>query len=83
MLCLVKQWKTWETELYIRLISNKRDYLKWTSKPSYMSQKLFENDLIAIRKRKDTLKLNKPAYAGMSISDLSKVIDTRVPLCLH
>ena len=48
-----------------------------------MSQKLFENDLIAMRKRKDTLKLNKPAYAGMSISDLSKVIDTRVPLCLH
>ena len=23
----------------VRLVSNKKDYLKWTSKPSYMSQK--------------------------------------------
>ena len=35
---------------------------KWTSKPSYMSHKIFENDLVAIRKNKVTLTLNKPAY---------------------
>ena len=23
----------------VRLVSNKKDYLKWTSRPSYMSQK--------------------------------------------
>ena len=26
--------------------------LKWTSKPSYMSQKIFDNDIVAIRKSK-------------------------------
>ena len=68
----------------VRLMSNKEDYLKWTSKPSYMSQNLlFGNDLIAIRKSKVTLKHNKPAYAAMSILDLSKVINIQVPLWLH
>ena len=39
-----------------------------------MSQKIFGNDLVAIRKTKFTLKLNKPACVGMRISDLSKVL---------
>ena len=34
-----------------------------------MSQNLFNNDLIAIRKIKAALTLNKPAYAGMCTLD--------------
>ena len=34
----------------VKLVNNKRDYLKWTSKLSYMSHKVFDNDLVAIRK---------------------------------
>ena len=29
------------------LVSNKKVYLKWASKPSYMSHKTFDNDLVA------------------------------------
>ena len=58
----------------VKLVSNKKDYLKWTSKPSYMSHKIFENDLVAIRKNKVTLTLNKPAYIGMCIIELSRVL---------
>ena len=36
----------------VKLMSNQKDYLKWTSKPSYMSHKIFDNDLFAIRKNK-------------------------------
>ena len=39
-----------------------------------MSQKLFDNDLVAIRKNQVTLTLNKPAYVGMCNFDLSKVL---------
>ena len=39
-----------------------------------MSQKIFYNNLVAIRKSKITLTLNKPAYIGMCILDLSKVL---------
>ena len=39
-----------------------------------LSHKIFDNDLVAIRKNKVTLTLNKPTYIGMCILGLSKVI---------
>ena len=36
----------------VKLVSNRTHYLKWASKPSYMSHKIFDNDLFAIRKNK-------------------------------
>ena len=39
-----------------RFVSNRKDCLKWTSKPSYISQNLFDNDLVVIRKSRVTLK---------------------------
>ena len=51
----------------VKLLSNKKTYFKWTSKPTCMSQKIFDNDLVAIHKRKVTLTLNKPAYVAMCI----------------
>ena len=41
---------------------------------SYMSHKIFDNELVAIFKNKVTLTLNKPAYTGMCILELSKVL---------
>ena len=58
----------------VKLVSKKKYYLKWTTKPSYMSHKTFDNDLAAIRKNKVTLTLNKPVYIGMCIFELSKVL---------
>ena len=39
----------------VRLVSNEKDYLKWISKPSYMTQIVFNKDLIAIRKNQHLL----------------------------
>ena len=39
-----------------------------------MSHKIFNNESVAIRKNKVTLALNKPAYIGMYILELSKVL---------
>ena len=44
----------------VKLVSDKTDYLKCESKPSYMSHKTFDNDLVAIRKSKASLTLNNP-----------------------
>ena len=38
--------------IYVKLVSNEKDYLKCTPKLSCMLQKTFENNLIAIRKSK-------------------------------
>ena len=58
----------------VKLENDEKDYLKRTSKPNYMSHKTFVNNLIAIRKRKITLTLDKPAYIGICILDLSKLL---------
>ena len=69
-----KTMETLRNRIDIKVVNNEKSYLKWTSKPSYMSQKIFDNNLLAIRKSKNTLKLNKPAYLGMYVLDLSKVL---------
>ena len=57
----VKAMENLRNKIDVKLVSNKKDYLKWTSKPSHMSHKIFDNDWVAIRKNKVTLTLNKPA----------------------
>ena len=47
-----KTMKNSLNRINVKLTSNKRDYLKWTPKPSYMSHKLIDNNLVAIRKNK-------------------------------
>ena len=58
---LGKTMEKLKNRIEARLKSNKEDYLNWTSKPSFMSQKIFDNDSVTIHKSRVTLKLNKPA----------------------
>ena len=44
----------------IRLVNNAKDYVKCISKPSFVSQKIFSKNFIAIHKIKPVLILNKP-----------------------
>ena len=58
----------------VKLVNNEKDYLKCILKPSHTSQKIFFSRIVAIRKSKLALKLNKPAYIRMCILQLSKVL---------
>ena len=66
--------KNLRNRINLELVNNEKDCLKCTSKPSYMSHKIFGNNLVAIRKSKLTSKFIKPAYIGMWILELSKVL---------
>ena len=58
----------------VKLVTNPDKLLKLASKPTFVSSKIFNNDLVAVHKIKETLTLNRPAYVGMCILDLSKVL---------
>ena len=58
----------------VRLITDEKKLLKMASKPTYVSSKIFNENLVAVHKIKKTLTLNRPAYVGMCILDLSKVL---------
>ena len=69
-----KTMENLRSRIDVKLVSKKKDYLKWGFKPSYMSHKIFGNDLVAICKNEVTLTLNKLAYTEMCILELSKVL---------
>ena len=56
----------------VRLVTNEKKLDKLTSKPTYVSSKIFNENLMAVHKVKETLTLNRLAYVGMCILDLSK-----------
>ena len=69
-----KTMENLRNRINVKLVSNKKDYLNWTSKPSYVSNQIFDNDLVTIPNNKVSLTLNKPEYIGMRILELSKVL---------
>ena len=58
----------------VRLVTSKEKLLKLASKPTYVSSKIFNENLVAVHKIKETLTMNRPAYIGMCILDLSKTL---------
>ena len=58
----------------IKLVTNENKLNKLTSKPTYVSSKIFNENLVAVHKTKESITLNKPSYIGMCILDLSKTL---------
>ena len=51
----------------VKLINNEKKYLKVVSRPSFVSQKILDKNLVVVYKIKPVLLLNKPIYIGFSI----------------
>ena len=58
----------------VRLITDSKKLLKMTSKPTFVCSKIFNENLVAVHKIKEVLTLNRPAYVGMCVLDLSKTL---------
>ena len=56
----------------VRLVNNEKDFLKYTSRPRYITHIIVGKDYAAIHEIKPVLILNKPAYIGFTVLDLSK-----------
>ena len=56
----------------VKFVSNKKDFLKYTSRPTYVNHKLFDKIFTAIHEVKPVLILNKPIYVRFTVLDLSK-----------
>ena len=56
----------------VRLVNNKKDFLKYTSRPTHITHKIFDKNYAAIHEIKPVLTLNKPVYVGFDVLQLSK-----------
>ena len=71
---MAKQWKILRKRVKVRLVNNAKDYKKYVSKPSFVSQKIFSKTFATIYEIKPVLTLDKPLSVGFGIWDLSKLL---------
>ena len=58
----------------IRLVTTSKQLTKLASKPTFIGSKIFNKNLVAVHKIKESLTFNRPAYVGMCILDFSKTL---------
>ena len=58
----------------VKLINDKKSYLKCVNKPNFISQKIFDRNFVAVYCGKKVLTSNKPIYVGFCILELSKLL---------
>ena len=58
----------------VRVVTSERKLDKLTSKPTHVSSKIFNENLMAEHKVKETLTLKRLAYMGMCILNISKML---------
>ena len=59
-------------KINVRLVNKAEDFLKYTSRPTYITHKTFGENYAAIHEIKPVLTLNKQIYVGFTGLDLSK-----------
>ena len=58
----LKKKKKMRNTVGVRLLNNKQSYLKQTSKPSFVTKKIFGNNFVAIHEIKNILMFNELVY---------------------
>ena len=53
-------------------MANEKDFLKYTSRPTHITHKIFDKNFVAFHEIKPVLMLNKPIYVGFTVLELSK-----------
>ena len=56
----------------VRLVTNKKDFIKYTSRPTHITYKIFSKKYAAIHEVKPVFTLNKPTCVGFTVLELSK-----------
>ena len=54
----------------VKLVNKAKDYVRYLSKPSFVSQEIFSKNFFSNHEIKQVLTLNQPIYVGFSILDL-------------
>ena len=59
-------------KIYVRLVNNKTDFLKYTSRPTHITHQILDKNYIAFPEIKPVLALNKPIHVGFTVVELTK-----------
>ena len=69
-----KTMENLQKKINLKLVNNAKDFLKYNSKPTYITHEMFGKHFAAIHEIKPVLMLNKPIYVGFTVLELSKCL---------
>ena len=55
-----------QTKKNVRLVNNEKDFLKYTSRPTHITHKIFDKNYAGIHEIKPVLTLDKPIHVGFT-----------------
>ena len=55
----------------VKLVTNEKDFLKYVSRPTHITHKIFDKNFAAIHEIKSVLMFDKPIYVGFAVLELS------------
>ena len=64
--------KQLQKRMNVRVVNNKKDFLKYTCRSTHITQKIFDKNYASIHEIKPVLTLNKPIYLGFTDLKLRK-----------
>ena len=67
-----KAMENLQKRIDVRLVNNEKDFLKYISRPTHITHKIFDKNYATIHEIKPVLMLNKPIYVGFTVLELSK-----------
>ena len=59
-------------KINVRLVNNEKGFLKYTSRPTHITHKIFNENYAAIHEIKTVLTLNKPICVEFTVLELNK-----------
>ena len=68
---MAKQWK-FTKKVNVRLVNSEKGFLKYTSRPTHLTHKIFNENYAAIHEIKTVLTLNKPICVEFTVLELNK-----------
>ena len=67
-----KTMENLQKRINVRLVKNEKDFLKYTSRPTHITHKVFDKNYPAIHEIKPVSTLTKPIYLRFTVLKLSK-----------
>ena len=61
-----------QKRINVRLVNNKKDFLKYTSGPTHITHKIFGKNYAVVHKVRPILTFNKLIYVGFTVLELKK-----------
>ena len=68
-----KTMENMRKRMKIRIVTNKIDCVKYSSRPTFINSIIYGKNLVAIHEKPQEVKLNKPIYVGCAVLEESKL----------